>query len=144
MKQFLFLYLFLSNIAFSGNQILTYGPTGVELTGTLELQTFPGPPNFHSIKEDDEIERHFYLRLHHPINVLPKGKHPGVENVQEEKNVNILELAINGEDEILWNQFRKLGKGTHVKIKGTLFHRFTGHHHSRVLLEVKSIESINF
>jgi hypothetical protein len=112
----------------------------VELEGILDLQVFPGPPNYESIKSGDEIERHFYLKLTSPIDVLPKGKHPGVENVEEERNVRILQLAIDGENDELWARFRKVGKGSHVKILGTLFHRFTAHHHSRVLLSVKSME----
>jgi hypothetical protein len=48
------------------------------------MQTFPGPPNFDSIKGGDDIERHFYLKLDVPVDVLPTGPHPTVDNPDEE------------------------------------------------------------
>ncbi len=140
----LFLALLGGRACASHRMVLTYEPALVELTGVLDLQTFPGPPNYESIQGGDEIERHFYLKLESPIDVLPKGEHPTIDNPEAERNVQILQLAISGEDELLWDRFRKAGKGGRVKIKGTLFHRFTGHHHSRVLLSVDQMDSIGF
>lgn len=119
-------------------QVLTYGPT-VELSGTLELQTFPGPPNYESIRDGDERERSFYLRLDAPVEVQAKGAHPGIENVQTERNVRVVQLAIDSEDDRLWSRFRKAGPGQRVKVEGTLFHQFTGHHYSRVLISVSKM-----
>lgn len=136
-----FIYIFLllaSGVSFSKNQELTYDPSVVQLTGTLDLQTFPGPPNYENIKSGDEIEKHFYIQLDHPIDIIPKGNHPEVENAEKELNVKTIQLSI-GADEELWMHFRKLAKNAHVKLTGKLFHRFTGHHHSRVLLNVKTM-----
>jgi hypothetical protein len=128
--------------SFASNQVLTYGPSVVELTGTLDLQTFPGPPNYESIKNGDEIERHFYLKLDNAVDVLPRGPSTEIENPEKERNVSVIQLSISEEDDKLWNRFRKLGKGAHVKIQGTLFHRFTGHHHSRILMVVSKMQPI--
>lgn len=142
MRFFLFFLLFLS-LSFGTNPVVTYEPSIVELTGHLDLQTFPGPPNYESIKNGDEIERHFYLTLDAPVDVLPKEKHPTVDNPDPERNVKIMQLAINSEDEALWKRFRKAGKGGRIKVTGTLFHRFTGHHHSRILLSVQKMDPLN-
>jgi hypothetical protein len=53
--------------------------------------------------------------------------------------VNIIQLSISEADTKIWKKFRKFGEGKRVKIQGTLFHRFTGHHHSRVLMLVSSV-----
>ena len=73
--------------------------------------------------------------------MLPKPKSGSTEvNSAEERNVRILMLAIDGEDAALWTKFRKAGTGRRVKVIGTLLHRITGHHHSRVIAEVKSMD----
>jgi len=143
MKRGLFFILLLSAWCFAGNPEVSYEPFIVELSGILDLQTFPGPPNYESIQNGDDVERHFYLKLDVPVDVIPKGKHPTVVEPEIERNVRIMQLAISGEDDALWARFRKIGRGGHVKITGSLFHRFTGHHHSRVLLEVKTMEVLN-
>ena len=112
----------------------------MELTGSLTTQTFPGPPGYESIKSGDEPERGFYLKLDSPIDLMPNVSNHDVENAQSEKAVQIMQLAIDAEDDKLWRRFRGIGAGQHVKIAGTLFHRFTGHHHSRVLLDVAHME----
>lgn len=142
MKLSLSVLFLLSLPAFATNKVLTYGPTVVELTGTIDLQTFPGPPNYDSVKNGDEIERHFYLKLDKPVDVLPRKENQGVENAEEERNVKVVQLAVSEEDDLLWSKFRKLGRGGRAKIRGTFFHRFTGHHHSRVLLGVDSMQPL--
>jgi len=139
MMHILFFLLLSSSSSFAANKVLTYGPAIVELQGTLDLQTFPGPPSYESIQNGDEIERHFYLKPDKPFDVLPDGKNVGIENAEEERNVKIVQLAFSEEDDGLWNRFRKLGRGGRVTVKGTLFHRFTGHHHSRVLFIAESM-----
>jgi hypothetical protein len=127
---------------FAAISVVTYEPEVIEMAGRLDLQTFPGPPNFESIKGGDAIERHFYLKLNNPVDVLPKGGHPSVDNTEPETNVRVIQLAIDGDDKTLWSRFRRIGEGGHVKITGTLFHRFTGHHHSRILLNVQKMEEL--
>ena len=140
MRYLFFLIILLANPSFSAGQALTYGPSVVELTGTLDLQTFPGPPNYESIKDGDEVERHFYLKLKKPVDVFPERGNFGIENPETEWNVKVIQLSISEEDDTLWNRFRMIGKGGRVKVQGTLFHRFTGHHHSRVLIVVSNMQ----
>ena len=140
MKYFFLLFFLLSPLSFANNSVLTYGHSVVELKGTLDLQTFPGPPNYESIQDGDAIERHFYLKLDKSIDVLLKKENSDIENPENERNVNIIQLSIAEKDDKLWNRLQKLGKGGHVQIEGTLFHRFNGHHHSRILMVVTGIK----
>ena len=138
----LVLSILLSHSYAFSRQVLTYQPAVVSLVGVLDLQTFPGPPNYESIQNGDQPERHFYLRLDSPVDVAPRGEHPAVDNPEEERDVRILQLAIGADENSIRARLRKLGKGARVEITGTLFHRFTGHHHSRVLLSVNQVMSI--
>ena len=84
----------------------------------------------------------FTSNAQEPVDVIPRGEHREVENAEKEQKVRIMQLAINGENDALWAKFRKVGKRGRVKITGMLFHRFTGHHHSRVLLSVAKMEPL--
>ncbi len=141
MKHYLLIFLLLCSVSFASNPVFTYEPVKVTLSGSLDLQTFPGPPNYENINEGDDIERHFYLKLDSPVDVIPRKEgHATVVNPELERNVRVMMLAIPGEDDVLWSQFRKAGKGAEVKIFGTLYHRWTGHHHSRVIFAVEKME----
>jgi len=134
------LSVFAAAPAFSGNRIVHYDDAQVTLVGSLDLQTFPGPPNYENISGGDEEERHFYLKLNAPIDVLTRSTKNSEDVDESEKNVKILQLVISEKDNILWKKFRDAGEGARVKIIGTLFHRFSGHHHSRVLFSVEKME----
>lgn len=77
----------------------------------------------------------FYLKLDRSIDVIATSK---VANSESEKNVKVIQLILSGG---FWKQTRKLGRGAHVILKGQLWHQYTGHHHSRVLLDVERIRS---
>lgn len=135
MKLMMFILLLMMTInLYAANIQVKCEPSIVELVGKLELQTFPGPPNYESIKNGDDTERHFYLSLNRPVDVL---KMPVDQYDEITKNVKILQLVVTNDDQ--YPKLRKLGAGAKVKINGTLFKRFTGHHHSRVLLQIKNI-----
>lgn len=123
---------------YAANMQVNYEPSVVELTGKLKLETFPGAPNYESIKSGDEVETHYYLSLEEKIDVI-KNINDKVTSINDETvtNVNVLQLVVGNDSH--WGLLKKAGVGHSVKIKGTLFKRHTGHHHSRVLLEVKNI-----
>jgi len=141
MKKLFFFLALISISTFAKNTTVHYEPEIVELVGELDLQTFPGIPNYESIKNGDEAEKHFYLRLQKPIDViaLPKDDQSFMKS-ESFYNIQILQLVVH-EDKHM-SLLRKSGEGGHVKIRGTLFHRHTGHHHSRVLLEIINIKKI--
>lgn len=141
MRTIFFILLALSGNAFGLNRQVHYEPEKIELTGHLDLQTFPGPPNYESIKSGDEVERHFYLVLSRPVDVIltEKDKASSI-NGDNFYNVTIFQLVVG--DDKHWAILRQAGEGGQVTIKGTLFQRHTGHHHSRVLLVVENISQV--
>jgi hypothetical protein len=113
-----------------------YSPATVEVAGTLETQTFPGPPGYKSIQNGDKLERGWFLRLDHPINVLANSP-PTDLGWKTENNVEILHMVIKNDQ--LW---QSLKNGKQVTVNGKLFQRQNGHHHSRVLIEVNQMTEV--
>lgn len=122
---------------FAANKAVQYEPKIVELNGVLELRTYPGPPNYESVKLGDERESCYYFELINPIDVYP---FPGVKSMINdvvEENVKIIQLSLSSDK--LFGRFKKIGNGKKLKLRGTLFHRHTGHHHAEVLMSVDNI-----
>lgn len=135
-KKIFFLVAFVAcaPYSFSANRVVHYQPEIVKLAGLVETQTFPGKPNYQSIKNGDEIEKGVYLRLNYPIDVAVLSDDDINEN---ENNVKVIQIA----DDSLAD-WQELKKGGNFYITGRLFHRISGHHHSRVLIDVEKIERI--
>jgi hypothetical protein len=133
----LLLVLLLTTSAASGESpaCLSYGPAVVKLTGRIRIKTFPGPPNYESVKKGDAPEEAWVLHLTRPICVKA-----GKENEFDvaERNVTDVQMALEPEQYKVWRKFaRRTGP---VVVTGTLFHSHTGHHHTDVLIDVKEIE----
>ncbi len=120
----------------AANRNYYYAPETVELKGKIEHQTFPGLPNYESIATGDSPERGLYLRLDNPINVIAR-KTDEDSNSQDEKTIKIVQLTIVAKDPTVERVLESAKKGSHFSLVGHLFHRLTGHHHARVLLEVE-------
>ena len=114
-----------------------FGPIKTTLIGTVETQTFPGPPNYESIASGDEIESCWYLKLQHPINVLIASGQEHLGNDTETYNIKVVQMATG------YSEHDKglIKKKKPVKVTGTLFRRLTGHHHAKILIHVEKIES---
>ena len=100
----------------------------VTLTGTIAIQTFPGPPNYENIKNGDKPDSCWIMHLREPICVIAAQDD---ELNETEKNVSEIELVFMSKE--------PQPKPGSIKIQGTLFHAITGHHHTKVLMEVKTI-----
>ena len=119
----------------SSEPIYYYGSTLTTLTGVIKTVTYPGPPNYESIKAGDQAEPEYILFLDHPISVLPKpGSHGDFEDPY--RNVRQLELVTISDSGVHVIERKR------VRVQGTFFSRHTGHHHTNVLMEVKAIEAI--
>src|SRR5688500_18092266 len=117
-------------------QCLKYGPAVITLTGTLRSQVFPGPPNYESIKRGDRKERAIILILTTPVCTTSHEPPQGLD--EAEKNVREIQLVVTKSAH--WKTVeRRLTK--RVVITGTLFHSHTGHHRTKVLINVASIRS---
>lgn len=114
------------------NPCLKYEPDVVELHGTVKRVVFPGPPNYESVKNGDEPEPYWVLFL--PKEICVQGDPKDEFNSETERNVKSLQLM-----DVDYQKDRSL-LGESVIVKGTLMHSFTGHHHTPVLVQVKSIK----
>jgi hypothetical protein len=110
---------------------LSYWPVVVELRGKLVTKMFYGPPNFGEDPKTDSKEVFFILVLSRPVNVRGNpDPNAGPDRVSVE-HVREMELVLTIP--------HKNMIGKKVILKGTLFHGFTGHHHTEVLMDVQSI-----
>ena len=113
---------------------LEYGPT-VTLTGKVASKVFPGPPNYMSIRKGDRKETAILLTLAVPI--CTNGNDPASIDVPE-SGLRDIQLAIAKDQD--WASIRRL-IGKRATVLGTLFHSHTGHHRTRVLLDVSQIRA---
>lgn len=128
------IFLFVAGFCLSarGQRCLEYGPT-VSLGGTLRSQTFPGPPNYKSIKRGDLKERAIILTLNSRI--CSTGN---AENSFDVPETNISEVQMVVTESSHWKIVEgRLGK--RVVVSGALFHGHTGHHRTKVLIMVSGI-----
>ncbi|PZR31561.1 DUF4431 domain-containing protein [Caulobacter segnis] len=97
------------------------------LAGVLVAHTFPGPPNFESIKDGDTPERYWLLRLGKALCVSPDGDDPdsGAKDVRE------IQLILTPED---FARYRPL-LGKPIVAEGEFMSPMSGHHHTAILLE---------
>ncbi|HKR59365.1 MAG TPA: DUF4431 domain-containing protein [Pyrinomonadaceae bacterium] len=119
----------------SGNgQCLKYGPAVVTVAGTLRSQIFPGLPNYESIKRGDRKERAIIVTLAAPTCSTRNDSPQGLDD--PETDIREMQLVVTKSAH--WKTVeRRLGK--RVVVTGTLFHAHTGHHRTKVLIEVTNI-----
>ncbi len=90
--------------------------TQVEFSGTFGVDV--------GLDANDKEEYYYYLKLDHPVSVMDK------EFGITERNVEKIQLAIP------YQFSAKPYKSRRVTVKGTLFHSFTAHHHTKILITV--------
>jgi hypothetical protein len=118
----------------SAQQCLEYGPT-VSLTGTLRSQVFAGPPNYESIKRGDRKEIAIILTL--TARACTTGNDPQSFDVPE---TGIREMQLVVMKDAHWKTVRRL-MGKRAIVRGTLFHAHTGHHRTKILVDVANIRA---
>jgi hypothetical protein len=91
-------------------------------------------PGYESIRHGDEPEIHWLLKLPQPICVDPDKSEPELNEAKQD--VRLVQLVVNKE---AYKRYRKL-VGKRVIATGMLFASITGHHHTPVLLTVKTLE----
>jgi hypothetical protein len=120
----------------SAQRCLKYSPTVVKLKGTLRSHVFPGPPNYESIKRGDRKERAIILMLAAPTCTTSKDPPQGLDD--PETDIREMQLVVTKSAH--WKTVeRRLGK--RVIVTGTLFHAHTGHHRTKVLIDVTNIRA---
>jgi hypothetical protein len=112
-------------------ECLNYEPVVVDLTGTIRRQTFPGRPNYESIKQGDEPETFWVLYMENSICINSSG-----DWNEAETGVKEIQLVLNKENQ--YEEYRPL-LNKKVNVRGILFHSVSGHHHTNVLMKVSTI-----
>jgi hypothetical protein len=110
-------------------QCLAYGGK-VQMSGTLERRTFPGPPEFESIAAGDAPETVWLLRLNAPICVAADHKDTSGINAGA-SSLKHVQLLLNQDQYKLYAKW----VGTRVVLRGKLYGAATRHHRTPVLLE---------
>ena len=128
---FLILLGLLTLAPFASAQCLKYEPTIVSVSGTIVRRTYPGPPNYSSIKDGDEPERYWIIRPNKAICVSRAD-----DLYPAELHQNEIQLVLDGSQ---YKKYRRM-LGRKVTAMGTLFHSNTGHHHKKLLLTVNKIQ----
>ncbi len=137
---FLSFVLFIANSSAIAQKCLNYGPT-VSLTGTLTSHVFPGPPNYESIKRGDSKETAIILKLDASMCTTDDGLNGFNVSVA---NIREMQLAIYNDDKKINDQEWKVVHeriGKRVVVTGTLYGAHTGHHRTKVLIDVSHIDS---
>jgi hypothetical protein len=127
----IFSLLMLFSATAAAQNCLSYDTDSVRLSGTISRKTFPGPPNYESIKRGDEPETYWVLHLSSPICTTASADNDAESGVMD------LQLILTRKQYALYKKF--VGRRARVTIKGKLSHAITGHHHTPVLMEVVNI-----
>ena len=58
-------------------------PTVVKIAGTLTRKSFPGPPNYESVRKGDRAETYWFVELHSPVCVTEDKADPDLNPSQD-------------------------------------------------------------
>jgi predicted NAD-dependent protein-ADP-ribosyltransferase YbiA (DUF1768 family) len=134
------LLVVIMSVSTRAQKCLEYGPA-VTLSGTLQSRVFAGPPNYESIKRGDRKETAIILRLAKLTCVTgndPMGIDVSHANIREMQLVVYNDATSRNEEE--WKiVHQRMGK--RVVVTGTLFGAHTGHHRTKILIQVNSIRT---
>jgi len=108
----------------------------VNVSGILVQKTFPGPPDYQDLKSGDRPENYWLIELHSPVCVSEDRANPELNPSKD--RVAEMQLVFPPTA----SQANRSLIGRNVIISGTLFGAHTGHHHTPVLLTVKSIMGV--
>ena|SRR5262249_7358003 len=112
---------------------LDYESAKVRLTGTIVRKTYPGPPEYESVRKGDAPETYWLLVLSKAI--CMNEDRPNFDPAY--KNVQRLQLVFDSEK--AYKKYRAL-LGKHVIATGTLSAGINIHHKTRVLLIVGTLK----
>jgi hypothetical protein len=115
------------------SECLSYEPIVVTLSGTLVRKTFPGSPNYANVKKGDRPETSWFLDLQESVCVNESKTEPDLN--PQQSGIREIQLVVKPEQ---YQQHKGL-VGRKVLATGTLFGEHTGHHHTPVLLTVRTL-----
>ncbi len=107
------------------------------LEGTVITRLHDVPPNFGEDPDNDEEEYPFILLLDNPINIVAKETDTINSSIS---NISEIQLVLKGNPDV---DMAKQYKNKQIKVQGTLFSAFTGHHHTKVLMVVDDLSDLS-
>lgn len=110
-----------------------FEPSVSTIEGTLITRMYYGPPGYGENPDTDPKEYPFILQLDEPIDVIAKEDDIYNSSISEVTEIQVVPLGKEG-FEIVKKYINK-----HIKIQGSLFTHFTGHHHTDILIEVEKV-----
>lgn len=113
-------------------ECLHYEPTISSISGVLVRETFAGPPNYESIANGDEPETYFFIK---PMRPFCTRASPTEDTDKNQENIKVVQLVFGVNAKEFYSSLRPR-LGTAVTCSGILMSAMTGHHRSRVLLQV--------
>ena len=120
--------------AVSAGECLDYEPAMVTIQGSVSLKPAFGPPGFGEDPKHDAREDYLALILDSSVCVAA-GPKPHNDDVAED-NIRTMQLVFSSGEAF---QHAKQWSGKQISVTGSLYHEFTGHHHTTVLLKVNEI-----
>jgi hypothetical protein len=112
---------------------LSYEPAVVALEGRLTVVWKCGPPNYGENPNTDAKVRVLILVLSRPANV--RGNRQDALNTESVEGIKRIQL-----NPFNLNTPYKQFIGTKVLVNGTLFHAHTGHHYTKVVMDIHSLK----
>jgi hypothetical protein len=116
-----------------------YEPTESAISGTIKLETFFGPPGYGENPQTDSKHDYFILHLDNPINVISES-----EEIEEgdynytRNNISKIQLTPAFGSDITFTKY----ENKFVRLTGTFFGAFSGHHNTEVIMQVNKIEEM--
>jgi hypothetical protein len=123
------LFLAAAESILAADGCFSYEPARVELTGKVSKKQAFGPPNYGEDPAHDRRETYLVLVLNAPLCVTGDPKSP--TNNESETDVREVQLVFAPGQSI-----RRSWLNRQVSVSGTLFHAITGHHRTKVLIQV--------
>ena len=105
----------------------------IELKGTVELETFAGPPNYESIEKGDQELKYWILTTKDPVNCAYRYSIEQEQLVDRKGSYKRFQL-VDGDNKLL-TEAQESGK--EVSFVGELMSSHTGYHQTDFLLFVK-------
>lgn len=107
-----------------------YAPAVVTISGVVESQLYPGPPNYESIAKGDKQETFWFLKLDEPVCTES-------DDVDAPARIGIRRVQLVLDPSASQPQASLLNK--RAIARGSLFTAHTGRHHADVLIDVTEL-----
>ena len=137
MKQFIILFILLASVSTILAEDCIIDGSEVELVGIISRETFPGPPNYESGEKGDKPETYWILTLKEKYNCAKMYSYESGELYRIDGSFNRFQLRLN---QNLYEKKEAL-LNTDVRVKGKVETGITGHQHTKMLIDVISMEA---